>query len=82
MLVGTLSKEQMEQVNKIEDACCALMAGLGPQMQGAICACLVTRHLASFSDPGERAQAKRILLKVVNSLVPVYRRGIMRSIKE
>ena len=74
--MAALTKDQMKLVNKVENQCCALMAGKGPAVQGAVMACLVARHLASFTDLDDRIEAERILLKVTHELVLLYRQAI------
>lgn len=62
-----------KEVQKTVDQICPIMAGVEPEVQGAVLADLVATYLASHIGPNRKETRKQVLdllVETVNRLVP------------
>jgi hypothetical protein len=76
-----LNKAELKLVEKIERLCCHILRGHGGRIQGAVMACLVARHLASYQEDKLREDMQSALYEAVEQLLPVYD-GVIRQRRE
>ena len=64
--------EQSEEVLAIVEQIRPLLAGHGPETQGAVVGNLVAIWIAGFPDAELRKDATHILMDLINELIPVH----------